>query len=91
MTVHVTRHAAERYLERVNPRLTMAEAIEALSSPTIRRAAEFGAAYVRLGTGQRVALDGFVVVTVLPRDQRVRCLGVRERRHPALNNSEHEA
>jgi hypothetical protein len=66
MTVRVTRHAAERYLERVNPRLTMAEAIEALSSPTIRRAAEFGAAYVRLGTGQRVALDEFVVVTVLP-------------------------
>jgi hypothetical protein len=80
MTVHVTRHAAERYLERVDPRLTMAEAIEALSSPTIRRAAEFGAAYVRLGTGQRVALDGFVVVTVLPRDQRVRCLGVRRQR-----------
>jgi hypothetical protein len=80
MTVHVTRHAAERYLERVNPRLTMAEAIEALSSPAIRRAAEFGAAYVRLGTGQRIALDGFVVVTVLPRDQRVRCLGVRRQR-----------
>jgi hypothetical protein len=80
MTVHVTRRAAERYLERVDPRLTMAEAIEALSSPTIRRAAEFGAAYVRLGTGQRVALDGFVVVTVLPRDQRVRCLGVRRQR-----------
>jgi hypothetical protein len=66
--LHGTRHAAERYLERVNPRLTMAEAIDALSSPTIRRAAEFGAAYVRLGTGQRVALDGFVVVTALPID-----------------------
>jgi len=33
--LHVTRHAAERYLERVNPRLTLAEAIAALSSPVI--------------------------------------------------------
>jgi hypothetical protein len=66
--VRISSHAISRYRERVAPRLTMAEAIEALSSPTIRRAAEFGAAYVRLGTGQRVALDGFVVVTALPID-----------------------
>jgi hypothetical protein len=78
--VRISSHAISRYRERVAPRLTMAEAIEALSSPTIRRAAEFGAAYVRLGAGQRIALDGFVVVTVLPRDQRVRCLGVRRQR-----------
>jgi hypothetical protein len=77
--LHVTRHAAERYLERVNPRLTMADAIDALSSPTIRRDAEFGAAYVRLGTGQRVALDGFVVVTVLPKDESLQCLRRRDR------------
>lgn len=78
--LHVTRHAAERYLERVNPRLTLAEAIEALSSPTIQRAADFGAAYVRLGTGQRIALDGHVVVTVLPKEQRVKCLGIHRER-----------
>jgi hypothetical protein len=77
--LHVTRHAAERYLERVNPRLTMEEAVEAVSSPTIRRAAEFGAAYVRLGTGQRIALDGFVVVTVLPKDESLQCLRRRDR------------
>lgn len=64
--IHVTRHAAERYLERVDGRLTMAEAIEALSSPAINRAAEFGAPFVTLGTGQRVVLDGRCVVTVLP-------------------------
>jgi hypothetical protein len=64
--LRVTRHAAERYLERVNPRLTLAEAIDVLQAPLIQRAAAFGAAYVRLGTGQRIALDGHVVVTVLP-------------------------
>jgi hypothetical protein len=77
--VRISSHAISRYRERVAPRLTMAEAIEALSSPTIRRAAEFGAAYVRLGTGQRVALDGFVVVTVLPKDENLQCLRRRDR------------
>jgi hypothetical protein len=77
--VRISSHAISRYRERVAPRLTMAEAIEALSSPTIRRAAEFGAAYVRLGTGQRVALGGFVVVTVLPKDESLQCLRRRDR------------
>jgi hypothetical protein len=66
--IHVTRHAAERFLERVDGRLTLAEAIEALSSPAIQRAAQFGAPCVRLGTGQRVVLEGWHVVTVLPAD-----------------------
>jgi hypothetical protein len=79
--LHVSRHAAERYLERVNPRLTMAEAIDALSSPAIRRAAEFGAAYVRLGTGQRVVLDGFNVVTVLPTETPSWRLGCPKEKH----------
>jgi hypothetical protein len=77
--VRISSHAISRYRERVAPRLTMAEAIEALSSPAIRRAAEFGAAYVRLGTGQRIALDGFVVVTVLPKDESLQCLRRRDR------------
>lgn len=77
MNLRVTRHAAQRYVERVNPRLTLAEAIDVLQAPLIQRAAAFGAAYVRLGTGQRVALQGSVVVTVLPKDQRVKCLGIR--------------
>jgi hypothetical protein len=68
MSLHVTRHAAERYCERVNPRLTIAEAIAALSTPAVRRAALFGAPYVRLGTGQRIVLEGSSVVTVLPKD-----------------------
>ena len=32
MTLRVTRHAAQRYVERVNPRLTLAEAIDVLLS-----------------------------------------------------------
>ena len=78
--VHVTRHAAERFIERVDAQLTLSEAIAALSSPVIQRAAAFGAAYVKLGTGQRVALDGHVVVTVLPKEQRVKCLGIHRER-----------
>jgi hypothetical protein len=64
--IHVTRHAADRYLERVNGGLTLAEAIEALSSPVIVKAADFGASYVRLAAGQRVVLEGHTVTTVLP-------------------------
>lgn len=79
--VRVTRHAAERCLERVNPRLTLAEAIDALSSTAIRRAVEFGAPYVKLGTGQHVALEGSTVVTVLPKDEHLGCMGLdRQRR-----------
>lgn len=69
--VHVTRHAAERYLERVNPRLTLSEAIAELSGRAIQRAAEFGAPYVKLGTGQHVVLEGSTVVTVLTKDQHI--------------------
>lgn len=74
--VHVTRHAAERFIERVDARLTLSEAIAALSSPVIQRAAAFGVAYVKLGTGQRVALEGHVVVTVLPKEAGRKCLGI---------------
>jgi hypothetical protein len=73
--IHVTRHAADRYLERVDGRLTLAEAIEALSSPAIQRAAQFGATCVRLGTGQRIVLEGSSVVTVLPADNFRRQIG----------------
>lgn len=81
MTIRVTRHAAERYLERVDPRLTLAEAVKALSGHAIQRAADFGAPYVKLGTGQHVVLEGATVVTVLPRDQDLGCFDpARDRR-----------
>ena len=77
MTLHITTHAIERLLERVNPRLTWDEAREALSSPAIQCAARIGAPYVKLGTGQRVVIDNGSVVTVLPKDENVRCLDRR--------------
>lgn len=67
MTLHVTQHAVERFQERVS-NVTDAEAREALSSPTVRKAAEFGAPYVKLGTGQRIVLERDRVITVLPAD-----------------------
>lgn len=66
--LRVTAHAVERFLERVDPSLTWDEARAQLSSPVIQKAANFGAPYVRLGTGQRIVIDSGSVVTVLPRD-----------------------
>lgn len=65
MTFHVTSHAISRYRERVAA-VSLEEAEAALSSPAIQKAADFGAPFVKLGTGQRVVLIGHRVVTVLP-------------------------
>ncbi len=65
--VYVTGHAIERYIERVRP-VSIAEARNALSSPIIRRAIEFGARYVKLARGQHVVIDGSTIVTVLPKE-----------------------
>ncbi|MFK4871643.1 hypothetical protein [Novosphingobium sp. ZW T3_23] len=64
--IHVSSHAVSRYRERVAP-VSYDEAVAALSTPTIERAAAFGARYVRLPTGQRIVLDCDRVVTVLPK------------------------
>lgn len=63
----VTTHAIIRFQERVAA-VTAEQARAALSTPFIRKAAAFGAKYVRLGTGQHVVIDGGAVVTVLPAD-----------------------
>jgi len=63
--IHITTHAIQRYTERVEP-VTPAQAHAALSSPAITLAAQFGAPYVRLGTGQRVVIHKDKVLTVLP-------------------------
>jgi hypothetical protein len=62
--VHVTDHAIERAIERIG--CTPAEAQTLLSSKSVRSAATFGAPYVKLPGGQRIVLEGFNVVTVLP-------------------------
>lgn len=63
--IHITSHAPSRYRERVAP-VDYERARAVLASPTVECAADFGAPYVRLGTGQRIVLEGRTVVTVLP-------------------------
>ena len=63
--IEATTHAIDRYIERVAP-VSRSEAHAALCSQRMDMAAEFGAHYVKLGSGHRVVIkDGFVV-TVLP-------------------------
>lgn len=66
----VTMHAAERWVERVNPALTVSEARSAIAAHTsaIETAIAFGAHVVRIGTGQKLVIEGDTVVTVAPRD-----------------------
>lgn len=67
MSVIVTAHACSRYVERINPRLSLDEARAAIeaSNKAIETAIGFGAHVVKLGCGGRLVLDGSRVVTVL--------------------------
>lgn len=65
--LHVSAHAVERYIERVCPNASAEQAKDALTSPTITKAARFGAHYVKLGTGQHVVIEDQTIITVLPR------------------------
>jgi hypothetical protein len=71
VTVHVTEHAVDRYIERVSP-IGRAEARAAMQDAErlIERAVAFGGHLVRLGSGARLVLrgrDSIRVVTVLGR------------------------
>jgi hypothetical protein len=69
MTLHVTRHAIERFQERVE-NLPEPEVLERLDTPATRAAASLQAeCHVRLPTGQRIAVKDNTVVTVLPAEQ----------------------
>jgi len=63
----VTRHAMDRYRERVAD-LPDCDIFARLTGSTFEAAAAFGAPFVRLESGQRVVIRGFTVVTVLPID-----------------------
>lgn len=67
--IQVTTHAADRYIERVDPSLSYERAREALLAfaPIVRRAAEFGCSTVRIGCGAKLVLEGETIVTVLPK------------------------
>lgn len=69
MSIHVTQHAVDRYIERVAPvTRDAAEAAIAAAERTIELAARFRAHTVRLGNGARLVITGVKqirVVTVL--------------------------
>lgn len=69
--IHVTDHAAQRYVERIDGSLSIeqAHAIIATHERIVTAAAAFGAPTVRLGNGARLVLVGTRVVTVLARHQ----------------------
>lgn len=64
----ISAHAIDRAMERLPGVRTEAAAIAALDTPATRCAAEIGAKYVRLGTGQRIVIEAGIVTTVLPPD-----------------------
>jgi hypothetical protein len=70
--VIVSQHAAVRYCERVDRRLTPVEAITAIRkhSRVIIVAIKFGCRTVKLANGARLHLKGNTVITVLGRDQK---------------------
>lgn len=63
--LEVSAHAIERYRERVED-LPAIEVARRLTGPIFRRAAQFGAPFVRLPTGQRAVLRDHTIITVLP-------------------------
>lgn len=67
MGVHVSRHAVDRYRERVADLPDEAICAE-LSKPAFDAAAKVGAPFVKLPSGHRALMRGDVVVTVLPKD-----------------------
>lgn len=69
--IHVTRHAIERYRERIGAPSEDA-AIVALSGEAVRVAVDFGARIVRLQRGRiviEIGHDEASVITVLPLDR----------------------
>jgi hypothetical protein len=66
----VTQHAAQRWCERVNPRLTPDQAAVVISqhSPAVTKAAAFGCKVVRLANRFKLILDADRVVTVIATD-----------------------
>lgn len=66
---HITRHAVERYQERVEP-VEEEQAEAALMSRAVRAAMVFAGStaqcFVRLATGQRIVVREDTVITVLP-------------------------
>ncbi len=62
---HITRHAIDRFRERIAD--IPEEQIRArLDTPAVRAAIAFGARYVRIATGHRLAVHNGCIITILP-------------------------
>lgn len=77
--LYITRHAINRYRERV-ANVPAAAIWSALDCPAVRAAIAFRARFVRLPGGQRAVLQENRIVTILPRDHFV---GAMDRRRDA--------
>ena len=62
--VEITQHAVERYREHIAD-IDPASARAAMTTPAVKRAADIGASFVKLGTGHRLVVKQHRVVTVL--------------------------
>lgn len=64
----ISQHAAERFVERVNPRLTLAEARAAIRcyARSIEAAVTLGCHSIRLASGHRLIIQDGEVITVMP-------------------------
>ena len=67
--MNITRHAAERWIERVNPNLDLEGAEKAIRKhdKIIALAISMGASAIKLGCGARLILAGSTIVTVSPK------------------------
>lgn len=66
--IRVTKHAIERWIERIAPVSKESARASILShSRTLNLAVAFGSGTVKLGDGTRLVLSGNAVVTVLPK------------------------
>lgn len=63
----ITAHAIMRFQERV-ANIPEADIITLLNTKTVQAAISFGAPYVRLGSGHRLAIAEGAIITVLPAD-----------------------
>lgn len=70
--ISISHNATLLYIELVEPMLNPMQARAAIRrhAAAIACAANFGCSHVRLGTGARLVLSGWDVVTVLGADQR---------------------
>jgi len=71
MGLHVTSHALTRAMERIPGMTCEADARRTLTCAAVELAADIGAPFVKLGTGQHVVVRDHTVITVLPKDKHI--------------------